>query len=48
VGCNSVLNPGTLLGQRALIAPCTSFGGYLAANTIARSRQTITTTFRQD
>jgi len=48
VGCNSVLNPGTLLGPRALIAPCTSFGGYLAANTIARSRQTITTVARRD
>jgi NDP-sugar pyrophosphorylase family protein len=48
VGCNSVLNPGTLLGPRALIAPCTSFGGYLAANTIARSRQTITTVTRRD
>jgi NDP-sugar pyrophosphorylase family protein len=48
VGCNSVLNPGTLLGPRALIAPCTSFGGYLAANTIAHSRQTITTVARRD
>ena len=48
VGCNSVLNPGTLLGPRALIAPCTSFGGYLAASMIARSRQTITTVARRD
>jgi len=48
VGCNSVLNPGTLLGPRALIAPCTSFGGYLAPGTIARSRQTITTVARRD
>jgi NDP-sugar pyrophosphorylase family protein len=48
IGCNSVLNPGTLLGPRALIAPCTSFGGYLADNTIARARQTITTVTRRD
>lgn len=48
VGCNSVLNPGTLLGPRALIAPCTSFGGYLPANTIARARQTIATVPRRD
>jgi NDP-sugar pyrophosphorylase family protein len=48
IGCNSVLNPGTLLGPRSLIAPCTSFGGYLAAGTIARSRQTITTVARRD
>jgi UDP-N-acetylglucosamine diphosphorylase / glucose-1-phosphate thymidylyltransferase / UDP-N-acetylgalactosamine diphosphorylase / glucosamine-1-phosphate N-acetyltransferase / galactosamine-1-phosphate N-acetyltransferase len=48
VGCNSVLNPGTFLGPRALIAPCTSFGGYLAADTVARSRQVITTVGRRD
>ena len=48
VGCNSVLNPGTLLGPRSLIAPCTSFGGYLPANTIARVRQTIATVPRRD
>ncbi len=48
VGCNSVLNPGTLLGPRALIAPCTSFGGYLAGNTIARARQTIMTVARRE
>lgn len=48
VGCNSVLNPGTLLGPRALVAPCTSFGGFLPGNTIARARQSITTVARRD
>ena len=48
VGCNSVLNPGTLLGPRSLIAPCSSFGGFLPANTIARARQTIATVPRRD
>jgi NDP-sugar pyrophosphorylase family protein len=48
VGCNSVLNPGTLLGPRALVAPCTSFGGFLPGNTIARARQSITTVGRRD
>lgn len=48
VGCNAVLNPGTLLGPRALVAPCTSFAGYLAAGTIARSRQQITQVARRD
>ena len=43
VGCNAVLNPGTLLGPRALVMPCMAFGGYLPADTIARARQTITT-----
>ena len=48
VGCNAVLNPGTLLGPRALVMPCMSFGGYLPANTIARVKQTVTTVARRD
>lgn len=48
VGCNAVLNPGTLLGRRALVTPCTSFSGCLPANTIARSRPAITTVPRRD
>ena len=27
VGCNAVLNPGALLGKRALVMPCMAFGG---------------------
>jgi NDP-sugar pyrophosphorylase family protein len=48
VGCNAVLNPGTLLGPRSLVMPCMSFGGYLPANTIARVKQTVTTVPRRD
>lgn len=48
VGCNAVLQPGTLLGRRALVMPLTAFGGILPAATIARSRQTITTIARRD
>ena len=48
VGCNAVLNPGSLLGPRAIVAPCTPFGGYLPAATIARVRQAITTMARRD
>jgi UDP-N-acetylglucosamine diphosphorylase / glucose-1-phosphate thymidylyltransferase / UDP-N-acetylgalactosamine diphosphorylase / glucosamine-1-phosphate N-acetyltransferase / galactosamine-1-phosphate N-acetyltransferase len=48
VGCNAVLNPGALLGPRALVMPCTAFGGYLPPATIARSRQTVTTLPRRD
>ncbi len=47
VGCNAVLNPGTLLGPGALVMPCTAFGGYLPARTIARHQQTVTTRPRQ-
>lgn len=48
VGCNAVLNPGTLLGPRALVMPCTAFGGYLPPATIARSRHVIATIARRD
>lgn len=48
VGCNAVLQPGTLLGKRALVMPLTAYGGYLPAATIARNRQSITTIARRD
>lgn len=48
VGCNAVLNPGTLLGPRALVTPCIAFSGHLPAGTIAHSRPTITTVPRRD
>ena len=48
VGCNAVLQPGTLLGQRALIMPLTAFGGHLPANTLARNRQVISAIARRD
>jgi NDP-sugar pyrophosphorylase family protein len=48
VGCNAVLQPGTLLGPRALVMPTLAFGGYLPGNTIARSRVAITTMTRRD
>jgi NDP-sugar pyrophosphorylase family protein len=41
VGCNAVLNPGTLLGPRALVMPAIAFGGYLPAGRIGRVRYTI-------
>jgi NDP-sugar pyrophosphorylase family protein len=41
VGCNVVLNPGTVLGPRALITPAIAVGGYIPAATIAHARPTI-------
>jgi NDP-sugar pyrophosphorylase family protein len=38
VGCNAVLNPGSVLGPRALVMPGTVFTGHLPADTIARQR----------
>ncbi len=48
VGCNAVLNPGTLLGPRALVTPTLSFGGYLPAATIAHARPAIKLIPRRD
>ncbi|HWA09053.1 MAG TPA: UDP-N-acetylglucosamine diphosphorylase [Opitutaceae bacterium] len=48
VGCNAVLNPGTLLGRRAVVMPTVSFGGVLPAATIAKARQTVTLLPRRD
>jgi UDP-N-acetylglucosamine diphosphorylase / glucose-1-phosphate thymidylyltransferase / UDP-N-acetylgalactosamine diphosphorylase / glucosamine-1-phosphate N-acetyltransferase / galactosamine-1-phosphate N-acetyltransferase len=48
VGCNAVLQPGTLLGRRALVMPTLAFGGYLPPATIAKTRNSITTLPRRD
>ncbi len=42
VGCNAVLNPGTLLGPKSLVMPAIAFGGVLPPATIARVRQQVT------
>ena len=48
VGCNAVLNPGSILGRRALVMPTMGFRGYLAANTIAYTRDKMHTAPRTD
>lgn len=48
VGCNSVLNPGTLLGRRALISPLTSFSGHLPEGMLAFGRPQMKTIPRPD
>jgi NDP-sugar pyrophosphorylase family protein len=48
VGCNAVLNPGTLLGPRALVSPGLAFSGFLPAATIAHSRPVVKLIPRRD
>ena len=48
VGCNAVLNPGSLLGRRALVMPTLAFSGYLPPATIAHSRPAIKLIPRRD
>lgn len=41
VGCNAVLNPGTLLGKRCVIYPNTHWTGVLPDHQIVKLRQTL-------
>ncbi len=38
VGCNAVLNPGSVLGRRAVVMPTLAFSGYLPPAALARER----------
>jgi UDP-N-acetylglucosamine diphosphorylase / glucose-1-phosphate thymidylyltransferase / UDP-N-acetylgalactosamine diphosphorylase / glucosamine-1-phosphate N-acetyltransferase / galactosamine-1-phosphate N-acetyltransferase len=48
VGCNAVLNPGSVLGPRSLVMPAMAFGGYLAPATIASARPQLKFLPRRD
>jgi UDP-N-acetylglucosamine diphosphorylase / glucose-1-phosphate thymidylyltransferase / UDP-N-acetylgalactosamine diphosphorylase / glucosamine-1-phosphate N-acetyltransferase / galactosamine-1-phosphate N-acetyltransferase len=48
VGCNAVLNPGSLLGPRSLVMPSMAFGGVLPPATIARTRNSVSMIPRRD
>jgi UDP-N-acetylglucosamine diphosphorylase / glucose-1-phosphate thymidylyltransferase / UDP-N-acetylgalactosamine diphosphorylase / glucosamine-1-phosphate N-acetyltransferase / galactosamine-1-phosphate N-acetyltransferase len=48
VGCNAVLNPGTVLGRRALVTPAIAFHGYLPPQTIAHARPVLKFIPRRD
>jgi len=48
VGCNAVLNPGAVLGRRALVTPAIAFSGYLPPATIAHARPVMKFIPRQD
>jgi UDP-N-acetylglucosamine diphosphorylase / glucose-1-phosphate thymidylyltransferase / UDP-N-acetylgalactosamine diphosphorylase / glucosamine-1-phosphate N-acetyltransferase / galactosamine-1-phosphate N-acetyltransferase len=47
VGCNAVLNPGTIIGRDAIIYPNTNWRGILAKNSIAKNRGAIEVVVRQ-
>src|SRR6266513_2882002 len=40
IGCNAVLNPGSVIGRDCIIYPGTNFRGVLLANSIVKIRQT--------
>jgi UDP-N-acetylglucosamine diphosphorylase / glucose-1-phosphate thymidylyltransferase / UDP-N-acetylgalactosamine diphosphorylase / glucosamine-1-phosphate N-acetyltransferase / galactosamine-1-phosphate N-acetyltransferase len=39
IGCNAVINPGSIIGRNSLIYPLTHFGGVLPENSILKVRQ---------
>ena len=41
VGCNSVLNPGTVIGSHSNVYPLSSVRGYVPKNSIYKSREAI-------
>jgi UDP-N-acetylglucosamine diphosphorylase / glucose-1-phosphate thymidylyltransferase / UDP-N-acetylgalactosamine diphosphorylase / glucosamine-1-phosphate N-acetyltransferase / galactosamine-1-phosphate N-acetyltransferase len=43
-GCNSVTNPGTMLGKNVRCYPCTNFGGFVASGQIVRSETKVVLT----
>jgi hypothetical protein len=38
IGCNSVLNPGSVIGRGSVIYPCTNWRGVLAADSIVKNQ----------
>lgn len=42
IGCNAVLNPGSVIGRGAVVYPCVSWRGFLPPGKVAKLRQKIT------
>lgn len=47
IGCNAVLNPGSIIGRNAVVYPLTNWRGVLAAGHIAKNRSAIETSVRR-
>ena len=41
VGCNAVLNPGSIVGRGAIIYPCVNWRGFLPRNMIAKNKAVV-------
>jgi NDP-sugar pyrophosphorylase family protein len=41
IGCNAVLNPGTIIGRRSLAYPLTSLSGYYPPGSVIKLRQSL-------
>ena len=47
VGCNAVLNPGSIIGRNAVVYPCVNWRGVLAADSVAKNKATVEVTQRK-
>lgn len=47
IGCNAVLNPGSIIGRGAMIYPCVNWRGILPANMIAKNKAQIEVVIRR-
>jgi NDP-sugar pyrophosphorylase family protein len=48
IGCNAVINPGSVLGRDCIVYPGTNFRGVLAASSIVKMRQNVQVLTRRD
>lgn len=48
IGCNAVLNPGSIIGRRSVVYPGAQWRGVLPANSIAKHRQSFSIMPRRD
>jgi len=48
IGCNAVINPGTLIGRETLVTACCSLQGYYPPRSFLKLRQRIEVTDRRD
>jgi len=47
IGCNAVLNPGSVIGRDSIIYPCTNWRGVLPANMIAKNKAEVEVVVRR-
>ena len=47
IGCNAVLNPGSIIGRGSVIYPCVNWRGVLPANGVAKNKAAVEVTQRK-
>ena len=47
IGCNAVLNPGSIIGRNSVVYPCTNWRGVLPPNSVAKNKASVEITPRR-